>query len=190
MRQFRITDLVAAASIALSLTAAACDGGDTPKEAPAAEKPAEAKPDEAKPDEAKPDEAKPDEVAKPEEVAKPDEAKPEDDAKPEDTPADAKPEADKPAPKKTPKPEKAAAPAIDAKPLFLAKCKSCHGEDGRGKTKYAEKTPVPDLHGSKLSKAKIVDVIANGVPDSKMKGFKDKFSKDEIDAIAAYVKKL
>ncbi|MEZ4451991.1 MAG: c-type cytochrome [Nannocystaceae bacterium] len=198
MRQFRIIDLVAASSIALMLGGAACDGGDQAKPEPAkqeakpdeakpeATKPDEAKPEAVKPDEAKPDEAKPDEAnpdeAKPDEAA-PDEAKP-DEAAPEEKTAT---KTEKKAPAKT---EKAPASNVDVKGIFASKCKSCHGEDGRGKTKFAEKTPVPDLTGTKLSTTKIGDIISNGVADTKMKGFKEKLSKDEITALAGYVKKL
>lgn len=103
----------------------------------------------------------------------------------EDKPAEKKP-ADKPTEKK---PE-AAANNINAKPLFDAKCKSCHGADGKGETTIGKKVNIPSLVGTSMSKAKIVSVIENGVPDTKMKGYKDKLSKDEIEALAGYVKKL
>jgi mono/diheme cytochrome c family protein len=79
---------------------------------------------------------------------------------------------------------------IDAKPLFEAKCKACHGVDGKGETTIGKKENIPSLVGTKLSKAKIISTIEVGVPDTKMKGYKDKLSKEEIDAIAGYVKKL
>jgi len=191
-----IVHLVSASAMVMGLSLAGCDGGEAkPDEAKPAEakpdeakpdeaKPAEAKPDEAKPDEAKPDEAKPDE-AKPDE-AKPDEAKP-DEAKPDEAkPDEAKPKA------KTKKASKPAdtSPKIDGKPLYLAKCKSCHGADGKGKTKFAEKHEVSDISKTKQSVAKIAKVIKDGVPDTKMKSFAKKLSEDEIQAIAAYVRKL
>ena len=127
----------------------------------------EAKPEETKPEETKPEEAKPEE-AKPEE-AKPEEAKPK--AKTKTKAADTKPK-------------------IDGKPLYLAKCKTCHGVDGKGKTKFAKKHEVSDLTKTKLSVAKITKVLKNGVPDTKMKSFSKKFSNDELKAIAAYVKRM
>ncbi|PRQ04417.1 Cytochrome c6 [Enhygromyxa salina] len=84
----------------------------------------------------------------------------------------------------------AAGPKIDGKPLFEKKCKSCHGIDGKGDTTIGKKVDMPSLVKTKLSKAKIVALITDGVPDTKMKAFKTKLSKDEIDAVAAYVKKL
>lgn len=79
---------------------------------------------------------------------------------------------------------------INAKGLFDGKCKSCHGADGKGETTIGQKVNIPSLAKTSLSKAKIVSTIENGVPDTKMKGYKDKLSKEEIDAVADYVKKL
>ncbi len=158
----RIIHLLSASVIALSLTLAGCDG-DTKTEAKSEEtKPEETKPEEAKPEEAKPEEAKPEE-ATPE--------KPQTKSKKASKPADAKPK-------------------IDGKPLYLAKCKTCHGVDGKGKTKFAKKHEVSDLTKTKLSVAKITKVLKNGVPDTKMKSFSKKFSDDELKAIAAYVKRM
>jgi mono/diheme cytochrome c family protein len=97
----------------------------------------------------------------------------------------------KEAPKDPPKdPPKEATANVDAKSIFSGKCKSCHGADGKGDTTIGKKVDIPSLAGTSLSKAKIVSTIENGVPDTKMKGYKDKLSKEEIDAVAAYVKKL
>ncbi len=81
-------------------------------------------------------------------------------------------------------------PKIDGKPLFEKKCKSCHGIDGKGDTTIGKKVDIPSLAKTSMSKSKIVSVIEKGVPDTKMKAYKDKLSKEEIDAVAAYVKKL
>jgi hypothetical protein len=92
---------------------------------------------------------------------------------------------------KKPPPDKEPVVAkIDGKPLFETKCKSCHGIDGKGDTTIGKKVEIPSLVKTKLAKGKIVSTINDGVPDTKMKGYKDKLSKDEIDAIAVYVKKL
>jgi mono/diheme cytochrome c family protein len=101
------------------------------------------------------------------------------------------PEEPKPDSKTEPKPDdKAPAAKIDAKALFEGKCKSCHGSDGKGDTTIGKKVKIPSLAGTKLSKSDAVKKITDGVPDTKMKGYKDKMSKEEIDAVAAYVKKL
>jgi mono/diheme cytochrome c family protein len=124
------------------------------------------------------------------------------DAKPADTagdvkPADTKPADSKPADSKTDtKDPKAAttpkAPAIDGAPLYTAKCKVCHGADGKG-TEAMKKNNIPDLTDKgwqgKHSKSVVVKAITDGIDGTKMKAFKDKFKPEEIDAIAAYVKK-
>ena len=79
---------------------------------------------------------------------------------------------------------------VDGKPIFETKCKSCHGLDGKGDTTIGKKVEIPSLAGTKLSQSKAVSVITNGVADTKMKAYKDKLSKEEIDAVAAYVRKL
>ncbi|MCA9658983.1 MAG: cytochrome c [Myxococcales bacterium] len=202
----RIVHLLTASLLSSSLCLAACDGGkkdETPADATkpdeAVASSGEAKPDD-KPDEAakttadpdaSDDEAKPDEpepMASSGEAAESgDEATP-DEPEPEPEPEPAKDEPKKKATKK--KPADSAASKIDAKALYLAKCKSCHGADGKGKTKFAEKHKVEDLTKSKASVTKIAKAIREGVPDTKMKSFKSKLSEDEIQAVAAYVKKL
>ena len=101
-------------------------------------------------------------------------------AKPEKAPTEKAPTEDKPE----------ATAKVDGKPIFDGKCKSCHGADGKGDTTIGKKVNIPSLAGTSLSKAKVVAAIENGVPDTKMKAYKDKLSKDEIDAVASYVKKL
>ncbi len=92
--------------------------------------------------------------------------------------------ADKPADK---------APAIDGKPLYDSKCKVCHGADGKG-TEAMKKNKIPDMSDKgwqgKHAKAAVAKAISEGVDGTKMKAFKDKLKPEEIDAIAAYVKKL
>jgi mono/diheme cytochrome c family protein len=149
-------------------------------------------------DDAKPegDDAKPegDDAAKPEG----DDAKPEgDDAKPEGDDA-AKPEGDatkpvgdatKPVVKKKPKPK----PKFDksaGRGLFMAKCKSCHGDDGKGNTPFGQKIGMKSLAGSGRSHASIRSITANGVPGTKMKPYQGKLTDKELDDVAAFVKSL
>jgi mono/diheme cytochrome c family protein len=99
-----------------------------------------------------------------------------------------KPE-EKPVEKPVEKPEPTAA-KIDGKAIFDAKCDSCHGPDGKGDTTIGKKVNIPSLAGTALSKAKVISITEAGVPETKMKSFKDKLSADEIDAVATYVKKL
>jgi mono/diheme cytochrome c family protein len=86
--------------------------------------------------------------------------------------------------------EPASTSKVDGKALYLAKCKSCHGTDGKGDTTIGKKVDIPSLIGTKLGKDKVVSVIEKGVPDTKMKGYKGKMTDEEIDAVAAFVKKL
>ena len=78
--------------------------------------------------------------------------------------------------------------AEDAATLFKQKCASCHGPDGKGKTKMGEKMGAKDLTGIKASEAEIQKSIADGKPGTKMLAYKGKISDEEIKALAAYVK--
>lgn len=78
---------------------------------------------------------------------------------------------------------------------WTAKCKSCHGADGKAKTKIGEKEKVPDMTGAGWQKAHsdadIRKVIAEGSPEnSKMKAYKDKLTPEQIDGLVTYVRAL
>jgi cytochrome c len=88
-----------------------------------------------------------------------------------------------------------AAFAEEAAEVWKAKCKSCHGEDGRAKTKVGAKEKMTDITTAewhaKHSDEKIRKVIADGSENNnKMKAFKDKLSAQEIDALVAYIRTL
>lgn len=79
--------------------------------------------------------------------------------------------------------------------VWAAKCKGCHGEDGRAKTKVGAKEGIPDLTlGSwqqRHSDAQIRDVITHGSDENpKMKPFKDKLTPEQIDALVKHVRSL
>lgn len=200
-----------------SLTFVACDKGEAEKgeaekgkadDEKADAKAAEVEADESKADDAKADDAKAeesgegdakaddtaaapaegtDETGEPagDEDTKADDKKA-DDKKSDDKKSDDKKADDKKADDKTAK--------VDAADLFSKKCKSCHGATGNAKTKLGEKHSIPDWTQAgwkaKWPKAKVVAVITNGEPGTKMKPFKDKLSKEEIDALADYSRKL
>jgi len=86
----------------------------------------------------------------------------------------------------TPAPSIAAA---DGKALYMKKCKKCHGPDGKADTKMGKKHKIDVIPG-KYSKAKVLKVIKNGVPKTKMKSFASKLSEDEIAAVADFVMTL
>src|SRR5207302_5108191 len=82
----------------------------------------------------------------------------------------------------------AVAHADDVGEIYKAKCKSCHGDDGKAQTKTGLKEKVPDMSTAewqtKWSDADIKKVIAEGSEkNKKMKPFKDKLSDKEIDAL-------
>ena len=77
-----------------------------------------------------------------------------------------------------------AARADDAAALYQAKCKLCHGADGKG-TPVGKTMGAPDLTTSKLSAADAAKVIETG--KGKMTGFKGKLSDADIKALGTYV---
>jgi mono/diheme cytochrome c family protein len=102
--------------------------------------------------------------------------------------AEAKPAAKTPA-KKKPKPK----PKFDkaaGRQVFMAKCKSCHGADGKGETPFGQKIGIRSLAGSGRSHGSIRSITANGVPGTKMKPYEGKLTPKELDDVAAYVKAL
>jgi cytochrome c6 len=88
----------------------------------------------------------------------------------------------------------AAAYAEDtAADTWKAKCKGCHGDDGKAKTKMGEKEKIPDLTNAEFQKKhsddQLKNVITNGSKDNaKMKAFKDKLTPEQIDALVKYVR--
>lgn len=88
-----------------------------------------------------------------------------------------------------PKPTK----AIDARGLYVKHCAACHDVSGKGKPGLKSKK-IPDMTDKawqkKHSKASIARAIKNGLPGTMMKPFASKMKPEEIDAVAAYVKKL
>ena len=89
--------------------------------------------------------------------------------------------------------------AADGKALWDKHCGSCHGPDGKGDTKAGKLTKVRDLNAADvkpgLTQDKVHAVISDGVVDkdsgkTRMKGFKDKLSAEEIDALTRHVLSL
>jgi cytochrome c6 len=78
----------------------------------------------------------------------------------------------------------AAAHADDAATLYQAKCKMCHGADGKG-TSVGLKMGAPDLTAKKVTLAEATSAITDG--KGKMTGFKGKLSDAEIKSLATYV---
>jgi mono/diheme cytochrome c family protein len=76
---------------------------------------------------------------------------------------------------------------------WKAKCKGCHGDDGKAKTKMGEKEKIPDITNAdwqkKHSDDQIKEVITNGSKENaKMKGYKDKLTPEQIDGLVKFVR--
>ena len=85
--------------------------------------------------------------------------------------------------------------AADAKENWDKNCTKCHGVDGKGKTKMGEKLAVKDYTDAKvqdgLKDDAMTKAIKDGVKDgekTKMKGFGDVLTADQIKALVAYVR--
>jgi mono/diheme cytochrome c family protein len=85
--------------------------------------------------------------------------------------------------------------AADAKENWEKSCTKCHGPDGKGKTKMGEKLAIKDYTDAKVQEAlkddAMTKAIKEGVKDgekTKMKGFGDVLSDDEIKALVKYVR--
>lgn len=85
------------------------------------------------------------------------------------------------------------ASAEEVADIWKAKCKSCHGEDGKAKTKMGEKEKIPDMTNATWQKnhsdEKIRAYIADGSKSNpKMKPFKDKLTPEQIDSLVKYIR--
>jgi mono/diheme cytochrome c family protein len=72
--------------------------------------------------------------------------------------------------------------------LFNSNCARCHGADGKGNTKLGMDLATPDLTTSRISSAKIRQVIVNG--DGDMPAFKKKFKAAQVTSLVNYVRAL
>lgn len=85
-------------------------------------------------------------------------------------------------------------PSDPGERVWARRCASCHGDDGRGRTKFAEGRPFADLtdgewkHGSDLDSMK--RLIEAGDPKSPMPPFQGRISPEEIDVVARHVQAL
>jgi len=80
----------------------------------------------------------------------------------------------------------------DAKTTFDAKCATCHGKDGRGKTFKGKLSHARDLTSGEwqndVSDERLFNSISNG--RNKMPAFKKKLSEAQIDELVAYVRRF
>ncbi len=85
--------------------------------------------------------------------------------------------------------------ADDVVEVWTAKCKSCHGMDGRAQTPMGKKEAIVDMAQPAWQQAQtdadIREFIAEGSPrKKKMKPFKDKLTPEQIDSLVAYIRTL
>jgi len=85
--------------------------------------------------------------------------------------------------------------AADAKENWEKNCAKCHGPDGKGKTRMGERLGIKDYTDAKVQETlkdnAMTKAIKDGVKDgdkTKMKGFGDVLSDDEIKALVKYVR--
>jgi mono/diheme cytochrome c family protein len=90
-----------------------------------------------------------------------------------------------------------AAYAEDAKTIFESKCAACHGKAGDGATKVGAKLGIRDFTDPKVQAALKDDEMAKAIKEgvkewdkTKMKGFGDKLSEDDVKALVAYIRTL
>jgi cytochrome c6 len=84
--------------------------------------------------------------------------------------------------------------AADTRELWDKNCASCHGKDGRGDTKMGKKVEVKDYTDPKFQaeykEDKGIKTIKEGITEKgkeRMKAYADKFSDEEIKALAAHI---
>ena len=76
--------------------------------------------------------------------------------------------------------------AANGQSTYNSTCAGCHGLDGRGSDKAVNITSATMRH---LTDAQLADIIANGVPETGMPGFRN-LSEQQIDAVVRYLRSL
>jgi mono/diheme cytochrome c family protein len=70
--------------------------------------------------------------------------------------------------------------------LYKTKCQACHLAEGNSPIKEMNFADGEWIHGSKLTD--VIKVIEEGVPGKAMLPFKEQLSKEEIEALAKFVR--
>jgi mono/diheme cytochrome c family protein len=84
------------------------------------------------------------------------------------------------------------AAAADAGTIYNRQCVSCHGRDGRGRTRKGRQTHARDMTSASwqddVSDERLFNSISNG--RGKMPAFRKKITENDIDALVAHVRRL
>ena len=84
------------------------------------------------------------------------------------------------------------AAAVNAATIYNRQCVSCHGRDGRGRTRKGRQTHARDMTNREwqddISDERLFNSINNG--RGKMPAFRKKISENDIDALVAYVRRM
>ena len=80
------------------------------------------------------------------------------------------------------------------KAVWDKQCKKCHAEDGSGKTKLGEKLNIKDYTDpatlAEMTDEDLFNATKDGVEGTKMKGYGNKLSDEEITALVAYMRAM
>ena len=84
------------------------------------------------------------------------------------------------------------AAAADAATIYNRQCVSCHGRDGRGRTRKGRQTHARDMTDASwqddVGDERLFNSISNG--RGKMPAFRKKISENDIDALVALVRRM
>jgi mono/diheme cytochrome c family protein len=84
-----------------------------------------------------------------------------------------------------------AASAADGDAIFKAQCAKCHGETGKADTTIAKAMKIPALAGdANVQKMAEADIVAKIKANAKHPGPIKGMSEEDLNAVAAHVKKL
>lgn len=72
--------------------------------------------------------------------------------------------------------------------LYVSNCARCHGADGKGNTQLGQEMGIPDLTTSRMSTAKVKQIIAKG--DGDMPAFSKKLKASQINSLTNYVRAM
>ncbi|HSH09683.1 MAG TPA: c-type cytochrome [Oceanipulchritudo sp.] len=83
---------------------------------------------------------------------------------------------------------------IDAKAIWDKQCKKCHAEDGSGNTTLGKKLEIKDYTKAEsladISDEDLAKMTKEGVEGTKMNGYGEKLSDDEIAALVAHMRAM